>query len=75
MRDVPDREPNVGLFMLWWEMVKADRELAGEPIHRDDLVLHFSGSGASCMVFAKDLDSVCAELELKFDSTIAANDV
>lgn len=62
MRDVPDRQPSIGLFTMWWSMVKADAELAGQPIHRDDLILHFSGSGAGCMVFAKDLDAAVEAL-------------
>lgn len=62
-RDVPERKPSIDLVVSWWGMVKAHNELAGKPLHPDELVLHFSGSGASCMVFVKDLDAAIDELK------------
>lgn len=59
-RDVPERAGSADLFTCWWGMVNAHLECAGQrPIHPDDLILHFSGSGASCMVFAKDIEEAC----------------
>lgn len=56
LRDVPDRPADPGLFACWWAMIEAHHECAGlPPIDDNDLVLHFNGSGASCMVFAKDI--------------------
>ena len=50
---------NPNLFAFWWSCCWADAELAGDPIKRDAIVLHFSGSGASAIVHARDLDAVC----------------
>ena len=59
-RDSPDRAGSPELFACWWSMVNAHWECADlPPIHPDDLIFHFSGSGASCMVFAKDITAVC----------------
>lgn len=40
---------------LWWAMVEADAELAGEPLQDDQIALHFMGSGASHIVNVKDI--------------------
>lgn len=54
-----DQRRAIGLFTCWWAMVQADCELTGEPIDPESVVLHFMGSGASCMVHAKDLSALC----------------
>ena len=41
----------------WWSFVKAGQELDGEPIKDDDIILNYSGNGASIMVTAKDIDN------------------
>lgn len=64
-RDVPERKGAVDLFPCWWSMHEAHRECADlPPIHDDELVFHFMGSGASCMVFAKDIRAMVAALKL-----------
>lgn len=40
----------------WWVMVSADAELAGEPIDAGAVILNFSGSGASAMVTADQIE-------------------
>ena len=58
--DPPERKAEWSLFTCWWGMNEAHLECAGlPPIDDGELVLHFSGSGASCMVFAKDIRLVC----------------
>lgn len=48
---------------VWWAMVKADREINGEPpLKPDQVVLNFMGSGASCMVSVQDIEDVCDAL-------------
>lgn len=49
------------LLQTWWEMVKADEELAGSPFKDDDVILNFSGSGASCHLTKKQLDDALSE--------------
>lgn len=53
----------VSLFTCWWSMVQAHQELAGDPVDPEAVVLHFMGSGASCMVHAKDLTELCNLLD------------
>lgn len=49
-------------FDLWWTMVQAESELAGEPIADDTNILYFMGSGASHMVRADQLRTMCAAI-------------
>lgn len=58
-RDDPTRKASADLFSTWWYMHRAQAECIDEPIDPNVLVLHFMGSGASCQVFAKDLDAAC----------------
>lgn len=59
--DPPERLATAGLFTTWWAMIEAHQECAGKPpIDDGELILHFNGSGASCMVFAKDIRAACA---------------
>lgn len=58
-----DQRKAVSLFTFWWRCVEADAELAYEPIPDDALCLHFAGSGASAMVFARDMRTVVSLLE------------
>jgi len=55
----------LSVVRCWWAMVNAGRELDGDPpLKDDDVILHFSGNGASCMVTAKQLNTALrAELE------------
>jgi hypothetical protein len=63
-RDVPERPASPGLLSCWWRIIQAHNECAGLPsIHPDDLILHFNGSGTSCMVFAKDITAACALID------------
>lgn len=39
-------------FSIWWAMVEAQEELAGEKIKDDTIVFKFMGSGASTSVTA-----------------------
>ena len=55
---------SMSLLRTWWAMVKADSELAGEPIADDTIVLHFMGSGASCHLTKKQLDDALEERPL-----------
>lgn len=57
--DEPTRTASADLFTCWWAMHLAQAECINEPIDPNALVLRFMGSGASCMVFAKDLDAAC----------------
>lgn len=57
-----ERRSAASLLSCWWAMVQAQEEIAERPIPRDAVILHFMGSGASCMVFARDLDAVCEML-------------
>lgn len=42
-------------LLLWWVMVEAEKELAGEPPIADNaVILHFMGCGASHSVLASD---------------------
>jgi len=50
------------LLRTWWGMINIDNELAGNPPIADDaVILHFSGSGASCFLTKKDLDNAIEE--------------
>lgn len=40
---------------LWWTMIEAEAELAGEPIKDDAPILHFKGCGTSHQVTAGDI--------------------
>ena len=41
---------------LWWVMVEAERELAGDPPFKDsDVILNYMGCGASHNVTAGDI--------------------
>lgn len=46
---------HVSGFACWWAMVEAQEELGGTPIQDDATILHFSGSGASTMVKAREI--------------------
>lgn len=35
---------------IWWAMIEADNELAGEPLKDEEVALSFMGSGASSRV-------------------------
>ena len=50
---------SANLFTFWWSLVEADAQLLDEPIKDDAVILHFMGSGASCIVTAKDIRNVC----------------
>lgn len=54
---------SASLLRTYWAMVKADCELAGEPIKPTDTVLSFSGSGASCHLTADDMDKAMLEYD------------
>ena len=48
------------IISAWWSMVLAGREIDGdEPLKDSDVILHYSGCGASCMVTAKQLNEFC----------------
>lgn len=58
--DPPERKATADLFTCWWGMIETQEEcLDRPPIDDGALILHFTGSGASCMVFAKDIREVC----------------
>ena len=42
-------------FSLWWSMVEAEHDLAGEPIKDNEIILHYMGCGAICQVTAGDI--------------------
>jgi hypothetical protein len=48
-------------FALWWAMVNAEAELAGEPIADSTVILNFMGSGASHTVTAKEIRELLAD--------------
>jgi hypothetical protein len=50
------------LFTCWWAMIEAEAQIAEDPIKDNAVVFRFMGSGASCMVMAKDIRAVCALL-------------
>lgn len=53
-------------FACWWAMVEAHQECAELPkIDDETVILHFMGSGASHMVFAKDIRAVVALIKEK----------
>lgn len=49
-------------FSIWWAMIEAQEELAGETIKDEAVIFHFMGSGASTSVTAgqirKMLDAI-----------------
>ena len=49
------------LLRMWWSMVSADADLNGNILRDGDVVLSFSGSGASCCLTKKQLDDALAE--------------
>lgn len=56
-----DLKTSLSLFSCWWAMIEAEREICGDSkIDDDAVILHFSGSGASCQVYAKDIRNIVA---------------
>lgn len=49
-------------FDVWWAMIQAQEELGEQPIPDNATVFHFSGSGASTMVTAKQLRAMMAAI-------------
>ncbi len=41
---------DLSVLRTWFHFVLADAELAGEPLKDDDILLNYSGNGASCFV-------------------------
>lgn len=58
-----DFKTAASLFSIWWAMVEAQQQLAGEPIGDNAVILYFMGSGASTTVTAKHLRDLVAGLE------------
>ncbi|MFG7180697.1 hypothetical protein ACGYQ5_14310 [Burkholderia pseudomallei] len=59
-----DERKAISLFTCWWAFCEAGCELDdGNPLDDDMVALHYSGNGASCMVFVRDLRALYALLE------------
>lgn len=57
-----DKLRAVGLLRTWWAMTKAGYELdEGESLRPEQVVLNFSGNGASCFLTVADLDALFVE--------------
>ena len=47
------------VFTTWWAFVNAGRELDYDPpLKDDDVILHYSGNGAGCMVTAGQINAM-----------------
>lgn len=63
-------------LLTWWSFIKTDAQLAGENLKPDDVVLSYSGNGASIMVTVQDIDDFCEELRiLKMSALIYEDDL
>lgn len=45
----------LSIFKTWWAMNEAEWELTGTVVSDSEIILHYSGSGASCHVTAGDI--------------------
>jgi hypothetical protein len=57
-----------GLLSFWWACVQVEAELGGYTIKPDDVILHFSGAGATAIVTAADLNAACSIINAHLNS-------
>lgn len=54
-----DEQRAISLFTFWWGCCEAGAELdENRPMDDESLALHYSGNGASCMLFVRDLRAI-----------------
>lgn len=59
-----DEARAISLFQGWWNFHEAGAELDyGKPLNDESPALHYSGNGASCTVFVRDLRALSALLD------------